>query len=71
MYSQGDAAKNVAQNIIHIEGDADHPVNRVSRKAQACWTSFTAPAAVPAGAQARQQRMDGSVGMKRWIVSPT
>ena len=28
MYSQGDAAKNVAQSIIHIEGDADHPVNR-------------------------------------------
>ncbi len=28
MYSQGDDAKNVAQNIIHIEGDADHPVNR-------------------------------------------
>ena len=28
MYSQGDAGKNVAQNIIHIEGDADHPVNR-------------------------------------------
>ena len=25
MYSQGDTAKNVAQNIIHIEGDADHP----------------------------------------------
>lgn len=28
MYSQGDGAKNVAQSIIHIEGDADHPVNR-------------------------------------------
>ncbi len=28
MYSQGDAAKNVAQSIIHIEGDPDHPVNR-------------------------------------------
>ncbi|MCH2968098.1 hypothetical protein K3W39_14745, partial [Listeria monocytogenes] len=28
MYSQGDGAKNVAQNIIHIAGDADHPVNR-------------------------------------------
>lgn len=28
MYSMGDRAKNVAQNIIHIEGDADHPVNR-------------------------------------------
>ncbi|CAK9887268.1 Formate dehydrogenase-O major subunit [Pseudomonas fluorescens] len=28
LYSQGDGAKNVAQNIIHIEGDADHPVNR-------------------------------------------
>lgn len=28
MYSQGDAGKNVKQNIIHIEGDADHPVNR-------------------------------------------
>ncbi len=28
MYSQGDTAKNVTQSIIHIEGDADHPVNR-------------------------------------------
>ncbi len=28
LYGQGDGAKNVAQNIIHIEGDADHPVNR-------------------------------------------
>ena len=28
MYSMGDEGKNVAQNIIHIEGDADHPVNR-------------------------------------------
>ena len=28
MYAMGDGAKNVAQNIIHIEGDADHPVNR-------------------------------------------
>lgn len=28
MYSRGDNAKNVAQNIIHIEGDSDHPVNR-------------------------------------------
>jgi len=28
MYSLGDKAKNVASAIIHIEGDADHPVNR-------------------------------------------
>ncbi len=28
MYSRGDGGKNVAQEIIHIEGDADHPVNR-------------------------------------------
>lgn len=28
MYSQGDGGKNVVQEIIHIEGDADHPVNR-------------------------------------------
>src|SRR5215510_15672871 len=28
MYSLGDKAKNVASEIIHIEGDADHPVNR-------------------------------------------
>jgi formate dehydrogenase major subunit len=28
MYSQGDGGKNVTQEIIHIEGDADHPVNR-------------------------------------------
>jgi formate dehydrogenase major subunit len=28
MYSIGDRAKNVKANIIHIEGDPDHPVNR-------------------------------------------
>lgn len=28
MYTLGDKAKNVKSNIIHIEGDADHPVNR-------------------------------------------
>jgi formate dehydrogenase major subunit len=28
MYSLGDKAKNVEAEIIHIEGDPDHPVNR-------------------------------------------
>ena len=28
MYSLGDKAKNVVSSIVHIEGDADHPVNR-------------------------------------------
>jgi formate dehydrogenase major subunit len=28
IYSQGDRAKNAHSNIIHIEGDPDHPVNR-------------------------------------------
>jgi len=28
MYGLGDGAKNVVKNIIHIEGDPDHPVNR-------------------------------------------
>ena len=28
LYSLGDKAKNVASEIIHIEGDPDHPVNR-------------------------------------------
>ncbi len=28
MYSIGDKAKNVKSEIIHIEGDPDHPVNR-------------------------------------------
>jgi len=28
MYSLGDRAKNAEANIIHIEGDPDHPVNR-------------------------------------------
>jgi len=28
MYSLGDKAKNAESEIIHIEGDADHPVNR-------------------------------------------
>ncbi len=28
MYSLGDKAKNVVADIIHIEGDPDHPVNR-------------------------------------------
>lgn len=28
MYSLGDGAKNATKSVIHIEGDADHPVNR-------------------------------------------
>lgn len=28
MYSLGDRAKNVTADIVHIEGDPDHPVNR-------------------------------------------
>ena len=28
VYSAGDRAKNATSNIIHIEGDPDHPVNR-------------------------------------------
>ena len=28
MYSLGDKSKNAKSEIIHIEGDADHPVNR-------------------------------------------
>src|SRR5260370_24720832 len=28
IYSQGDRSKNAHSNIIHIEGDPDHPVNR-------------------------------------------
>ncbi len=28
IYSMGDRAKNALSNIIHIEGDPDHPVNR-------------------------------------------
>lgn len=28
MYSLGDKAKNVKSEIVHIEGDPDHPVNR-------------------------------------------
>ena len=28
MYSLGDKAKNVIADIVHIEGDPDHPVNR-------------------------------------------
>jgi formate dehydrogenase major subunit len=28
IYSQGDKAKNAFSEIIHIEGDPDHPVNR-------------------------------------------
>lgn len=28
VYSEGDSAKNIPAEIIHIEGDPDHPVNR-------------------------------------------
>lgn len=28
IYSQGDGALNTVQDIIHIEGDPDHPINR-------------------------------------------
>ncbi len=30
IYSKGDGAKNVEQNVFHIEGDPDHPVSRGS-----------------------------------------
>lgn len=30
MYSMGDKAKNVVADVMHIEGDPDHPVNRGS-----------------------------------------
>jgi formate dehydrogenase major subunit len=62
MYSQGDAAKNVAQSIIHIEGDADHPVNRgtLCPKAPACWTSSTAPAACSTRRSASPAAASGS-----------
>ena len=30
IYTLGDKAKNVKSSIVHIEGDADHPVNRGS-----------------------------------------
>lgn len=30
MYSRGSGGRNVSQEIFHIEGDADHPVNRGS-----------------------------------------
>ena len=28
MYSLGDGARNAKRAVIHVEGDADHPVNR-------------------------------------------
>src|SRR5262245_16690323 len=28
MYSLGDKAKNAVSEVVHIEGDSDHPVNR-------------------------------------------
>lgn len=28
LYSLGDGAKNAVKEVIHVEGDADHPVNR-------------------------------------------
>ena len=47
LYSQGSGGKNVAQNIIHIEGDliTRSTAARSARRAPACWTSFTAPTA--------------------------
>src|SRR5258707_10845313 len=30
IYSLGDKAKNAVSDITHIEGDPDHPVNRVT-----------------------------------------
>ena len=28
IYTQGDGAKNVTPSVVHVEGDADHPINR-------------------------------------------
>jgi formate dehydrogenase major subunit len=75
MYSQGDAAKNVAQSIIHIEGDADHPVNRgtLCPKGAGLLDFIHSPGRL----QYPQVRKPGSTngrespGMKRSIASPT
>ena len=43
IYSPGDRAKNAMSDIIHIEGDPDHPVNRgtCARRGRRCSTSCT------------------------------
>jgi len=28
IYAQGDGARNVTPSVVHVEGDADHPINR-------------------------------------------
>ena len=43
IYSLGDRAKNAVSDIIHIEGDPDHPVNRgtLVRRGRRCSTLCT------------------------------
>lgn len=62
IYTLGDKAKNVKSSIIHIEGDPDHPGQPRHAVPQGRGRDghdpVAEPGAVPAGARARQQRME-------------
>lgn len=47
IYSIGDRIKNARSNIIHIEGDPDHPVNRGTLCPKGGWVAEHGPCADP------------------------
>src|SRR6266446_1411774 len=40
IYTIGDKAKNVTPQVIHVEGDPDHPINRNLPSSMDTWTAF-------------------------------
>jgi formate dehydrogenase major subunit len=63
IYSLGDRAKNTTSNIMHIEGDPDHPVNRgtLCPKGSALLDVVHAPTRL----QAPRYRAPGSAAFKQ------
>jgi hypothetical protein len=74
IYSLGDRAKNARSNIIHIEGDPDHPVNRgtLCPKGSALLDIVHAPTRLkfPKYRPPAATRSSRYPGVLRWTASP-
>ena len=63
IYTLGDKAKNVTPQVIHVEGDADHPTNRGNALSQGLFTRAGHPQPTAAHkAASPPARRDGLAG---------
>ena len=61
MYSNGDVKKGEKAEIVHIEGDPDHPVNRDALPERRCAVGLR-----EGGKRARKEPMVREAGSKEW-----